>query len=104
MLSCRSAMLLSDKQGQIIHINTEVVNLSGYEILEIQGMKLTELMFGNETSLEKIEFIEKMIKQEKSHDIEIIQYRKNGEKMLKRMITVPIRGGYLRTGKFDLIS
>jgi len=53
MLSCRSAMILSDAQGRIIHTNKSWSILTGYEQHEVEG-KTCKVLQGEETEKEEI--------------------------------------------------
>jgi PAS domain S-box-containing protein len=94
MLSCNNAMVLTNRLGQVIHVNTAWCRLTGYELSEVEG-KTCRFLHGPETNPELIALAKEDLLNDKSHQMIVMNYRKNGEKFINKVIMVPIHGGYL---------
>ena len=45
MLSCNDAMVLTDKNGKIVHCNRQWVELTGYTLTDIEGKHIFHFLY-----------------------------------------------------------
>lgn len=99
MLSSHSALVLTDKDQRIVHVNSAWCQLTGYEITDVEGKKCNVLN-GPESDRKAIDDCRQALVEFRPYQMTLINYRKNGEKFMNKVIIVPIRGGYLNSGMF----
>ena len=103
MLTCVDAMVLTDKDGKVIHCNKEWVELTGYSLSEVEGCDCKVLQ-GSMTNHAEIRRCSALQKLNKSSTMNVVNYRKDGSMFINNVTTVPIRGGYRTDGKYDFLS
>jgi PAS domain S-box-containing protein len=101
MLSSHDAMGLMDSSGRFLHVNVAWSKLSGYELSDLEGCSLSVLE-GAETDPSMVQLYRKAMQEQRAVEVNLIHYRRNGEKYLDQMTVVPIQGGYLQPSKFFL--
>lgn len=83
-------IVLCDVKGRIEWVNSAFEKCTGYTIDEVKGKKPGEILQGPDTDPETVAFIRQSIKQENKIKVELVNYRKNGEKYWLELILEPI--------------
>ena len=112
MVSCRSAMILTDTQGRIIHLNQAWNQLTGYTLQDVEG-KTCQLLHGQDTEVGNIMECKKALSQfadtpphtatttadaassSCAFQMIVTNYHKTGKSFLNHVIIVPIYGGLM---------
>jgi PAS domain S-box-containing protein len=82
----------------VIHVNTAWSQLTGYELSEVEG-KTCKFLQGLETNVHETAKTKQAILQNKSVQMTVVNYKKNGERFWNKVIIVPIHGGYEDTSE-----
>ncbi len=98
MLSCNNAMILTNKDGRIVHVNTAWCQLTGYSLIDIEG-KTCKFLQGPDTDHDLTKKMKDDLMYDRNTAITVYNYKKDGERFLNKIIAVPIHGGYLEPGK-----
>lgn len=100
-----NAIVLSDSEGNIEWVNKGFTNTFGYSPEEVLGKRPGLLLRGQDSDPAVVEKINTAIQEKKNYDVEIINYRKNGEPCWIRIQGQPILNddGSLR-GILDITS
>ncbi|RDV14899.1 PAS domain S-box protein [Pontibacter diazotrophicus] len=85
-----SCVLITDAAGKIEWVNSEFTRVTGYSMLESLGKKPGELLQGPETAPEAIEEMHRLFQNNEPLSVEVLNYRKNGEKFWFHMDITPI--------------
>lgn len=75
-----NAVMITDEDGYTTWVNPAFSRNTGYSFEEILGKKPGALLQGPETSMEAIEYMRQSIRNRKDCVVELINYKKNGEK------------------------
>eukprot|EP00596_Hydrurales_sp_CCMP1899_P002096 CAMPEP_0119033450 /NCGR_PEP_ID=MMETSP1177-20130426/492_1 /TAXON_ID=2985 /ORGANISM="Ochromonas sp, Strain CCMP1899" /LENGTH=491 /DNA_ID=CAMNT_0006990203 /DNA_START=161 /DNA_END=1636 /DNA_ORIENTATION=- len=94
MLSCSSAMVLTDKIGRIIHCNRQWVELTGYTLSDVEGTSCGFLQ-GSMTDHNEIRRCNKLNKSYLPSEMKVVNYRKDGLMFTNHVTTAPIKGGFM---------
>eukprot|EP00599_Poterioochromonas_sp_BG-1_P006423 CAMPEP_0173145878 /NCGR_PEP_ID=MMETSP1105-20130129/8154_1 /TAXON_ID=2985 /ORGANISM="Ochromonas sp., Strain BG-1" /LENGTH=532 /DNA_ID=CAMNT_0014059961 /DNA_START=423 /DNA_END=2021 /DNA_ORIENTATION=- len=97
MLSCNNAMILTNKDGRIVHVNTAWCQLTGYSLIDIEG-KTCKFLQGPDTDHDLTKKMKDDLMYDRNTAITVYNYKKDGERFLNKIIAVPIHGGYLEPG------
>ncbi len=83
------AVILTDANKKILWVNDDFTVITGYSLSEVVGRK-PSLLQGRETNPETIKRLRKAIEAQVPFKDEVINYRKNGEKYLCKLVIHPI--------------
>ncbi len=83
-------IVLTDVEGKITWVNDAFEKCTGYTFDEVFEKKPGEVLQGFETNPATVEFISDSIKKEKKLKVEILNYKKSGEKYWVEMNIEPI--------------
>jgi len=75
----------------MVYVSDEFTNQTGYNVAEVLG-KNCRFLQGPETDMNDVEHIRQAIKMRKSITIDILNYKKNGEKFWNRLRIKPLFG------------
>lgn len=75
-----NGVIITDEEGITTWVNQAFINSTGYTLEDMQGRKPGEVLQGKETSREAIRFMSEAIKNKQDFEIELINYKKSGEK------------------------
>jgi PAS domain S-box-containing protein len=92
-------MVLTDRLGRVIHVNTAWSQLTGYELAEVEG-RTCKFLQGRETNFHETVKSKEAVRQNRPFQMTVVNYKKNGERFLNKVIIVPIHGGYEDPSKF----
>jgi len=84
------AIILTDAQRKIIWVNDSFTRITGYALPEVIGNSPGRLLQGPRTQGEAVQRIRKNLAALKPFKEEILNYRKNGEEYLCRLVIHPI--------------
>ncbi|MCJ8163430.1 PAS domain S-box protein [Pontibacter sp. E15-1] len=85
-----SCVVITDAAGRMEWVNGEFTRVTGYSMLEALGKKPGELLQGPETDQNAIQEMKKIFYHHEPISLEILNYRKNGEKFWFHMDISPI--------------
>ena len=95
MLGSVEAMVLTDSQGRILHVNKAWRKLCGYSLSDVEG-RTCALLQGPMTDLLAVRRCEQVFRKEgRPASMTVANYRKDGLLFNNFVTIVPIRGGYL---------
>jgi len=77
----------------VLYVNEAFEQVTGYTLSEVQGKNL-RLLQGPETDQETVDQIRLALKQSKPISVQILNYRKNGDKFLNHLEITPLKDGY----------
>lgn len=100
-----NAIVMSDPEGKIVWVNNGFTAIFGYTLEEAIGKRPGLLLRGKDSDSTVVEAMNAAIREKKNYDIEIINYRKNGEPCWIRVQGQPVFNddGSLR-GIFDIAA
>lgn len=75
-----NGVMITDEEGRTTWVNQAFTNSTGYTLEDMLGRKPGEVLQGAETSREAIRFMSEAIKNKQDFEIELINYKKSGEK------------------------
>lgn len=84
------AVVLTDAQKKIIWVNNDFTTITGYTMTEALGHKPGALLQGRDTDPRDIERIRQALSARVPFKDEILNYRKNGEAYLCRLVIHPV--------------
>ncbi|WP_226389900.1 CheR family methyltransferase [Penaeicola halotolerans] len=87
-----NAIIITDIKGQITWVNQGFVKSTGYTLNEVKGKKPGQILQGEETELDKVQEMSEAIKAVRPFDVELFNYKKNGEKFLSKIVCQPYNG------------
>lgn len=82
-------VILTDAQRKILWVNEDFTVITGYSLTEVIGKK-PSLLQGRETSPDSVKRLRKALEAQVPFKDEIINYRKNGEEYLCKLVIHPI--------------
>lgn len=74
-----NAVIISDKKGRIEWANSSFLEMSGYSIEELKGIKPGKLLQGEKTNPQTVAYLKEQIKNGEPFNCEIINYNKSGQ-------------------------
>lgn len=83
------AVILTDAEKKILWVNDDFTAITGYSLPEVAGKKPT-LLQGPNTRKEDVSRLRKALQQQVPFKDEVINYRKNGEEYLCKLVIHPI--------------
>lgn len=86
------AVILTDKERRILWVNQDFVEMTGYALDEVLGRSPGQILQGPGSELEAINRIRKSLENRVPLKDQIINYRKNGEPYLCKLVIHPIFG------------
>lgn len=99
MLSSQDAMALLDNQGRFIHVNVAWSKVTGYELSDVEGLTLS-VMEGADTDTSMVQLYQTAMQERRAVEVNVLHYRRGGEKFVDQMTVVPIQGGYMQPSTF----
>lgn len=75
-----NGVMITDEEGRTTWVNQAFTNSTGYTLEDMLGRKPGEVLQGEETSREAIRFMSEAIRNKQDFEIELINYKKSGEK------------------------
>lgn len=88
------SVVITDEQGKTLWVNQAFTALTGYTLEEVLNQKPGHLLQGQETSPESIQLLRDAEKNFSDIEIELVNYRKNGEKYWVRLQISAIVNAY----------
>ena len=88
------SVVITDAEGKTLWTNQAFTRLTGYSLEEVLNRKPGQLLQGKETSLQSIQLLRDAEKRFSDIEIELINYRKNGEKYWVRLKISAIVNAY----------
>jgi len=85
-----SGVVIRDGEGKVIWINAATEALLGYNLDELQGKRLGEVVVGEGTDANTLAVSSKAISEQKAYNIDIQIYRKDGTPIWIHASTTPI--------------
>lgn len=98
MLTCLDAMVLTDRNGKIVHCNREYAELTGYTLKDIEGLDNATLLSGSMTDFAEMRRCSGLNKLNENSSMCVVNYRKDGTMFANLTTTVPIFGSYTTHG------
>lgn len=84
------SVIMSDAEGRIQWVNHTFEKVTGYSMAEVLGHRPSEFLNGPETSMAVSDQIAAAIGAGRSHRAEILNYRKDGQKIWMEITLVPV--------------
>jgi PAS domain S-box-containing protein len=103
MLTCLDAMVLTDRNGKIVHCNREYADLTGYTLKDIEGLDNATLLSGSMTDFAEMRRCSGLHKLNQNSSMCVVNYRKDGSMFANLITTVPVFGSYSTHGKIIFI-
>ena len=103
MLTCLDAMVLTDRNGKIVHCNREYADLTGYTLKDIEGLDNATLLSGSMTDFAEMRRCSGLSKLNENSSMCVVNYRKDGSMFANLITTVPVFGSYSTHGKKNVI-
>ena len=85
-----SCVVITDAAGRVEWVNSEFTKVTGYSMQEAVGQKPGDLLQGPETDPNAILEMKKLFQKKEPISLEILNYRKNGEKFWYYMDISPV--------------
>ncbi|UAM97525.1 PAS domain S-box protein [Polaribacter litorisediminis] len=85
-----SVVIITDTEGRIIFVNKSFEQLTGYFEEEVLGIKPGKLLQGEESDAKVIKIMSEAFKNQRSFDINIMNYTKKGDKYLTNIRAEPL--------------
>ncbi len=76
-----NAVVISNAENRVGWVNDAFTKITGYTLQDVQGKPLGDLLSGPDTDWSVIEKARKLTNNKQSFTVELLGYRKNGEKM-----------------------
>lgn len=73
-----NAVIITDTLGNIIWVNGGFIRITGFQLSEIEGKALGDVLQGEETNPQTVKQIHKALKNRQRFDTELLNYHKNG--------------------------
>jgi PAS domain S-box-containing protein len=99
-----SCVLITDAAGYTEWVNSEFTRVTGYSMLEAMGKKPGELLQGAETDPATVQEMHKAIQRGEPVSVEVLNYRRNGEKFWFYMDITPIYNDDGKVSQFFAIQ
>jgi PAS domain S-box-containing protein len=87
----KSAAVVADDKGCIVWVNAAFETMTGHQLQEITGKKPKEFLQGPESDTETLERMSQALKNKEHVQVNLVNYRKNGEKFLVDLQITPIK-------------
>ncbi len=84
------SIVITDTEQHIEWVNRGFTKMTGYSLEEVRGHKPAEFLRGPETDPETERYIDEQLMNKQPFSVELINYRKNGEKYWLRMQVSPV--------------
>lgn len=78
---------ISDANDNVIWINNAFTNITGYELLDVEGKRLRDVLVPGESTINPIEQYKEKIKSKKSYSVHVYATRKDGRQVWLSLIT-----------------
>lgn len=88
------SVVITDAEGRTLWANQAFTKLTGYTFEEVLGKKPGELLQGKETSAQAIQLLREAVETFSDIEVDLINYRKNGEKFWIRLKISAIVNAY----------
>lgn len=85
------AIIIADPDGRVTWANPAFCKLSGYSLSELKGQKPGHLLRGPETDPVAARAMSDAVRQQRSFNVELVNYHKNGEPYVVAIALSPIR-------------
>jgi PAS domain S-box-containing protein len=85
----KKAVVITNKDEIVEYVNEAFLTIVGYRHRDVVGRKLTFLR-GNLTTVESIKFMREKMDEQVDFEVDIVNYRKNGEAYMCRIQTIPV--------------
>lgn len=99
-----SCVVITDASGKIEWVNSEFTRVTGYSMLESMGKKPGELLQGPETDPDTVNEMHRLYQNPAPMSVEMLNYRKNGEKFWFYMDITPIFNDEGRVSQYFAIQ
>lgn len=84
------SVIITNPEGEVLWVNKAFTRLTGYNLIELEGKKPTELLIGPRTDLEKVAIIRAAIKNKENVKVSLLNYDKNKRKYWFELNITPI--------------
>lgn len=85
-----NSVVITDKENRIEWVNDGFVRLTGYDIVEVEGLKMYEFLADPESDLNTADDIKKHILEKQSYSGEVLKKHKNGKSVWLQETITPI--------------
>jgi PAS domain S-box-containing protein len=85
----KKAVVIANKEEIMEYVNEPFLNIIGYRHRDVIGRKLTFLR-GNLTTPESIKFMREKLDEQVNFEVDIVNYRKNGEAYMCHIMMIPV--------------
>lgn len=99
-----SCVVITDAAGRVEWVNSEFTKVTGYSMVEAIGKKPGELLQGPETDPNHILAMKRLFEENEPISLEILNYRRNGEKFWFYMDISPIFNDEGRVSQYFAIQ
>lgn len=86
----RDSLILTDANGLTLWVNQAFIDMTGFQLADIQGRQPSELLQGPASSQESKNALAKAIKDKVACTVDIVNYTKSGEEYVTEVIMLPI--------------
>lgn len=87
----KNAAVIADEMGKIVWVNESFESMTGYPMNEVVGKKPKDFLQGSASNTESIERMSAALKNKEYVQVDIINYRKNGEAFLVDLQITPVK-------------
>ncbi|MFM7176372.1 MAG: ATP-binding protein [Bacteroidota bacterium] len=87
----KNASVIADETGKIVWVNKSFEAMTGYPMNEVIGKKPKDFLQGPDSSLDTLEQMSTALNKKEYVQVDIINYRKNGEAFLVELQIPPVK-------------
>lgn len=87
----KNASVIADETGKIVWVNKSFEAMTGYPMNEVIGKKPKDFLQGPDSSLDTLEQMSTALNKKEHVQVDIINYRKNGEAFLAELQITPVK-------------
>ncbi|MFM7767199.1 MAG: PAS domain-containing protein, partial [Bacteroidota bacterium] len=87
----KNASVIADETGKIVWVNKSFEAMTGYPMNEVIGKKPKDFLQGPDSSLDTLEQMSTALNKKEYVQVDIINYRKNGEAFLVELQITPVK-------------
>ncbi|MFM7903166.1 MAG: PAS domain-containing protein, partial [Bacteroidota bacterium] len=100
----KNASVIADETGKIVWVNKSFEAMTGYPMNEVIVKKPKDFLQGPDSSLDTLEQMSTALNKKEYVQVDIINYRKNGEAFLVELQITPVKDEQGRYGGFIAIQ
>jgi PAS domain S-box-containing protein len=100
----KNAAVIADEMGKIVWVNKSFEAMTGYTFGEVIGKKPKDFLQGPDSNIETVGQMSTALAKKEHVQVDIINYRKNGEAFLVELQITPIKDAQGQHGGFIAIQ